>query len=97
MEDLDYWRLCDDLSVIEAALLIVGVDPSSREGVECKGMQPHEQPREYAATCSALMNAIRGGKLNARVRYPAQPRYEASIDNLIGAHQVARRRRCRGH
>ena len=29
MEDLDYWHWCEDLSVIEAALLAVGIDPSS--------------------------------------------------------------------
>jgi hypothetical protein len=25
---LDYWRLCDELSVVQAALLVVGKDPS---------------------------------------------------------------------
>jgi len=28
MEDLDYWRLCDELSIPNAALLVVGCDPS---------------------------------------------------------------------
>ena len=31
MDPLDYWRLCNELSVIQAALLIVGVDPSIAE------------------------------------------------------------------
>ena len=29
MESLDYWRLCDQLSVIQAALLVAGCEPSS--------------------------------------------------------------------
>ena len=28
MEKMDYWRLCDEFSVVQAALLIVGTDPS---------------------------------------------------------------------
>lgn len=27
MEALDYWRLCDELTVIEAAILVAGGDP----------------------------------------------------------------------
>jgi hypothetical protein len=26
MDALDYWRLCDDLSVVQTALLILGVE-----------------------------------------------------------------------
>jgi len=29
MEGLDYWRLNDELSIIQAALLIAGEDPSA--------------------------------------------------------------------
>ena len=29
MDVFDYWRLCDQLSVVQAALLIVGEDPST--------------------------------------------------------------------
>jgi hypothetical protein len=29
MEGLDYWRLCDEVSITQAALLIVGVDPAT--------------------------------------------------------------------
>jgi len=36
MESLDYWRLCDELNVIQAALLIQGEDPSSSQShVQC--------------------------------------------------------------
>jgi hypothetical protein len=31
MEGLDYWRLCDELSLIQAALLLAGEDPSATQ------------------------------------------------------------------
>jgi hypothetical protein len=33
MDALDYWRLCDYLSVVQIALLIVGEDPSQFQGL----------------------------------------------------------------
>jgi hypothetical protein len=32
MESLDYWRLCDELSIIQAALLLAEADPSDEKG-----------------------------------------------------------------
>jgi hypothetical protein len=34
VESLDYWRLCDELNVVEAALLVAGEDPSCAEYTE---------------------------------------------------------------
>jgi hypothetical protein len=31
MDALNYWRLCDELSVVQAALLIVDEDPSEAQ------------------------------------------------------------------
>jgi len=28
MESMNYWRLCDELSIAQAALLVAGEDPS---------------------------------------------------------------------
>ena len=28
MEELDYWRLCEELNIVQASLLVVGEDPS---------------------------------------------------------------------
>lgn len=61
MEDLDYWRLCDELSVIQAALLTVGVDPSSAEGSNCENWKPEERPKGYEAAKTAIANALRKG------------------------------------
>jgi hypothetical protein len=63
-DPLDYWRLCDELSVVQAALLIVGEDPSEyQERVD--NWDPESRPRGYDAAKAALMNAINGKRLVA--------------------------------
>lgn len=80
MNSLDYWRLCDELSIVHAALLIVGIDPSSEEGSYCERWQEHEQPSGYLAAKRALIGAVQAGRLPATVRYEAQPNHEAIDD-----------------
>lgn len=58
----EHWRLCDELSVIEAALLIVGKDPASECGM-CEGWQVHERPTGYEAVKRAMWAALRAGRL----------------------------------
>src|SRR5215472_1807148 len=66
MDELDHWRLCDAVSVVQAALLIVGEDPSEREfGIENKPSK--NRPRGYDAVRAALVNAIRGNRLSANI------------------------------
>ena len=42
MDALDYWRLCDELSVVQAALLIVDEDPSGTQDELGPGNRPKE-------------------------------------------------------
>jgi hypothetical protein len=64
MDSLDYWRLCDELSVVQAAVLIVGEDPSAfQEWIE----GAHTRPEGYDAAKAALVHAIRGNRLPARI------------------------------
>src|SRR5262249_49608517 len=66
IDPLDYWRLCDELSVVQAALLIVGVDPSGvQEGVDLQ--RPSNRPTGYNAAKAALINAVNGKRLAATV------------------------------
>ena len=62
MAPLNHWRLCDELSVIQAALLIVGADPSGSESSS-------NRSDGYEAAKTALMNAIIGKRLRANVAY----------------------------
>jgi hypothetical protein len=62
LESLDYWRLNDDFSVVDAAFLIIGEDPSEwRENVDW--------PKNYDPAKKALMNAVLKKKLPADVVY----------------------------
>jgi hypothetical protein len=58
VEDFDYWRMCDELSVIQAAFLTVGIDPSSETGTYCEGWKPHERPAGYEAAKAAISRAL---------------------------------------
>ncbi len=70
---LDYWRLCDELSVIQAALLIIGQDPAeTQEYIE--NWQPDNRPKGYDAARTALSHAIVSGKLRATIRRRAWER-----------------------
>ncbi len=62
MESLDYWRLCDSFNIIQAALLIVGEDPSStQEYVEQWDI--HERPKGYEAVKASLQTAAYSGQI----------------------------------
>jgi len=73
MEGLDYWRLCDELSVTQAALLICGHDPGG-EMAYVESWSTHERPLGYEAAKSALKHAILSGGLPAIVRRSAWER-----------------------
>jgi hypothetical protein len=57
LSSLDYWRLCDELNIIQAALLVVGEDPAS----------PEDYPSGYEAAENAISKALRGGRIKGRL------------------------------
>lgn len=67
MEELDYWRLCEELSIIQAAALVVGTDPSSENASHCEGWKVHERPHGYEAAKAAIVGALRRGTIDGRV------------------------------
>jgi hypothetical protein len=80
-DDLDYWRLCDELSVYEAALLIVGRSPSKVGNVE---KLPHnKQPRGYEAAKTAIRNALRSGKIKGTIKPEFDDRVEGDPVPII--------------
>lgn len=65
MEGLDLWRLCDKLNIVQAALLIVGCDPSGAYAdVEFRTVM--ERPAGYEAAKTALVAALRQGRINGK-------------------------------
>ncbi len=71
MESLDYWKFCEELTVVQAALLIVGVDPSTTSW-STGGPISSVRPQGYDAVLAALSNSIKAGRLSARLRSPAR-------------------------
>jgi hypothetical protein len=65
MDALDYWRLCDELSVVQAALLVVGEDPAQHQ--DNVDNPDWGRPSGYDAAKAALINAIQGKRIAAKV------------------------------
>lgn len=59
--DLEYWTWCESLTIMQAALLCVGVSPDSNDGVNCEGWSIQERPRGYEAVKSAIFAACISG------------------------------------
>ena len=72
MKGIDFWRFADELSVLQATLLIIGVDPS---GLEYEIERKSTKPRGYEAIKHSLITSIRRGDLEGReIRHP-DPRH----------------------
>lgn len=97
MDALDYWRLLDQVSVIQAALLIVGVNPSDHEDVD--GKASLDRPAGYDATRAALINAIAGKSLAAARSFRQDEYYNQRIDlneTIIAVEELCRWLRTKG-
>lgn len=56
MDELDYWRLCDELNIAQAALLITGAEPTIASEIE--RWKPEERPRGYEAAKTAISQGL---------------------------------------
>jgi hypothetical protein len=81
MEDFDYWQLCDELTVFQAAMLAADCDPSSQA----------EHCRWFEAAKNAISNALRRGAVTGKLvpiiekDYDAQRAWE--IEDSIDIHK----------
>lgn len=57
MEELDYWRLCEELNIVQAALLVVGEDPTCAEYIE--DQEVHKRPKGYEAAKTAICGGLK--------------------------------------
>ncbi len=67
MDDLELWRWNDELSVRQAALLAVGIDPAGERGSCCEDWKPHERPSGYEAAKQAITNALRKNAITGKI------------------------------
>jgi hypothetical protein len=63
---MDYWRLCDKLSVIQAAMLVAGLDPASAE-TDIEGWDRDRRPVGYEAAKNAISRALLRKKIEGQV------------------------------
>ena len=77
MESLDYWRLCDELNVVQAALLVVSQDPSHAEYTE--GHNVEKRPNGYEAAKRAIFDGLKN--LAIKGTLILKPDYDQNDDN----------------
>jgi hypothetical protein len=86
LEGLDYWRLCDELSVVQAALLIVGQDPAMSQHNVLE-LDPSDRAPGFDAALAALKHAINAKGMAAIVRRQSR---EQGWDEYPGAEEEIR-------
>jgi hypothetical protein len=64
-EQINLWRLAEELSIVEAALLLVNLDPSDYSGVE----SALKKPLGYLAARNSLISAVARRTIQSRFSY----------------------------
>lgn len=92
MTELYHWRFHEDLTVIQAAWLIIGCDPSDWTN-EALGDLPSFlkqdiTPKAFYAHFSALKQAVMNGKISGTViHYKSTPNYQARVEQSISGNK----------
>jgi len=81
MDNLDYWRICDKLNVVQTALLIIGEDPTETQKY-VSTRNPSCQVEGYHAVETALINSILLDELPALIEYEQSPKRDAVTGNV---------------
>ena len=86
MEGLDYWRLCEQLDIVQAALLVCGHDPSADQSY-VEEWTPDNRPPGYEAAKTAISNALRKelieGQLIPLFEYDINGNQCGALENTI--------------
>ena len=67
-DELNFWKLCDRISIAEAALLIAGINPSDHPA-NLYNWDAKNQPRSFRPTVQALRGAIELESLKGETFY----------------------------
>jgi len=76
MEGLDYWRLCEELTIVQAALLVVGEDPGTAEYAEDQDIP--NRPKGYEAVKTAICAGLKNFVSYAK----EYDEFQTEMDNL---------------
>lgn len=84
---MDVWRWCDELTVIQAALLANGIDPSI-EGCYVEGWDADKRPSGYEAAKHAITRALKTGKISGEVMPKTDHDFNGNEYSLAGTVDV---------
>lgn len=84
MESLEYWRLCDELTIVQAALLIVGEDPAEGSEEYVLSWEFHNRPKGFNAVFAALKAAVNTKRLSANIAHSCEV-IEYDVDKAMCA------------
>lgn len=68
MEDIDYWRLAVELTIVQAALLVAGEDPATLAN-DVERLDLDARPKKYEAAKYAIKQALFKGRISGEM-YP---------------------------
>jgi len=78
LADIDYWLLCDELTVVQASLLVAGHDPTAyEENVERWAYE--KQPKRYSAVKTAIMMGIKKTLIKGELKEDHENHHEPFI------------------
>lgn len=88
MDEFDYWRLCDELSVTQAAALIMEASPARifcQQGMHYLAIHPSDacpsaDDNIFQAALAAIKNAVKAGTLPGKIRVSAREYGEADAE-----------------
>lgn len=75
LDSMDYWRLCDELTILQAALLVAGEDPATSHAY-VENWTIEQRPIGYEAAKTAITHALRKGTIIGNI----EPMYEGDIN-----------------
>jgi hypothetical protein len=78
MDKIGRWKLADELTVYQVALLIAGYDPSEFEAEE-----PHRWPRKVTQDISPFLSAVKNAARTERITF--RPAY---VEGYNGASEL---------
>jgi hypothetical protein len=70
MESIDFWKLNDNFTIVQATLLILDIDPTGEQEWVLKS-DVQNRPVGFDAIYSGIVQAIKNKTLNATLRYDA--------------------------
>ena len=86
MSEFDLWRLCDQLSIIQAALLVAGHDPSALQN-HVEAQAPKDRPPGYEAAKAAISRGLISGSLDGiyvrQIEHDINGNFNGYIDDTI--------------